>query len=89
MFKNTYCCDEVFLQTILIHSPFFKNLYHQDFDNDQHAIMRLIDWDRGTPYVFRSSDWQEIQNSDLLFARKFDPEIDSEIIEKIASKYGS
>lgn len=80
VFKFTYCCDEVFMQTLLINSPY------KEFDNDPHAIMRLIDWNRGKPYTFRAADYDELCESDMLFARKFDASIDSEIIEMIMEK---
>lgn len=79
-FRKVLLCDEVFLHTMFINSPFSNNLYWPQFDNNQHAIMRLIDWKRGNPYIFRKSDFGEIMSSDLLFARKFDMEIDDEII---------
>ena len=83
VFKFTYCCDEVFMQTLLINSPYKENLYHKEFDNNPHAIMRLIDWNRGKPYTFRASDYDELCESDMMFARKFDASIDSEIIKMI------
>lgn len=82
-FRYTFCCDEVFLQTLLICSPYIDNLYHKEFDNDLHAIMRLIDWNRGKPYTFRLSDYDELCESDMMFARKFDSSVDKEIIKKI------
>lgn len=86
-FKYTYCCDEVFLQTLLISSPYVENLYHKNFDNDLTAIMRLIDWSRGKPYTFRMSDYDDLCESNMLFARKFDSNVDSEIIEAIENKF--
>jgi hypothetical protein len=47
--------------------------------------MRLIDWNRGTPYTYRLPDFDELMNSDCLFARKFDMNVDARIVEKIAS----
>lgn len=87
VFKYSYCCDEVFMQTLLINSPYKNNLYHKEFDNDPHAIMRLIDWNRGKPYTFRLSDYDELCESDMMFARKFDPVIDKEIVEKIYKNF--
>lgn len=83
VFKFTYCGDEVFLQTLFIDSPYKNNLYHKEFDNDPHAIMRLIDWNRGKPYTYRMADYDELCKSDMMFARKFDSNIDKEIVEKI------
>ena len=80
VFKNTLCCDEVFLQTIVHNSPFKTQLYHTEYDDSQEAMMRLIDWDRGTPYVFQSCDKEQLLNSPMIFARKFDCEVDKDII---------
>lgn len=73
------------MQTLLINSPYKNNLYHEEFDNDIHAIMRLIDWNRGDPCVFRLSDYEELAQSDMMFARKFDSNIDTEIVKRISS----
>ena len=85
VFKFTECCDEVFLQTIVNQSEFKEKLYHKEYDNDLHAIMRLIDWNRGTPYIFRSVDKEILKETDMLFARKFDCTVDREIIDYICS----
>lgn len=80
VFRYTFCCDEVFIQTLLIRSPYKDNRYWMAMDNDMHAIMRLIDWTRGTPYVFRMNDKEELMSSEMMFCRKFDERIDSDII---------
>lgn len=89
VFKNTICCDEIFIQTILINSNFKEKLYHKKFDNDIHSIMRLIDWNRGKPYTFREKDFQELKSSDMLFARKFQCEIDAKIVDEIYNEVNS
>ena len=86
VFNKTICCDEVFLQTILMNSAFKENLYHKESDGDYVAIMRMLDWDRGTPYTWLKKDYEELINSEFLFARKFSETIDSEIIDKIFKK---
>lgn len=86
VFKNTSCADEVFLQTIIDNSDFKNNLYYKKYDNDPRAIMRLIDWQRGKPYIFRECDFQELMNYEMLFARKFDAKVDSEIVIKIRER---
>ncbi len=80
-FKYTFCADEVFLQTIVYNSDFKSNLYKPQ-DNEP-ASRRLIDWNRGNPYVFRIEDIDMINNSNCLFARKFDNEVDTDIINEI------
>lgn len=82
-FRFTQNSDELVFQTIVMDSPYKHNLYHPKFDNDYQACVRYIDWNRGTPYVFRNSDYEELIKSTGMFARKFDEKIDKEIIEKI------
>ena len=86
VFKFTECCDEVFLQTIVNQSKFKERLYHKSYDNDLHAIMRLIDWERGTPYIFRSEDKKLLEETDMLFARKFDCMVYKGIVNYVAEK---
>ncbi|MGN0524127.1 MAG: beta-1,6-N-acetylglucosaminyltransferase [Eubacterium sp.] len=82
-FKHTLIPDEFFVQTILINSEYGSKLYMPGCNNNHKACMRLIDWERGNPYVWRSEDLEEIMASPCMFARKFDMDIDSEIIDKI------
>lgn len=87
-FKYSYCCDEVFLQTLVYNSTYKNKLFYSGFDNDYVSIQRLIDWDRGNPYVFRRVDFKEIENSDMMIARKFQSDVDLEIIEKVKKRFG-
>lgn len=82
-FNYSYCSDEVFLQTMFVNSEFKDNVYMKNQNNNQLAAARLIDWDRGNPYVFKSSDFDEIINSPAMFARKFDLNVDKDVIYKI------
>ena len=82
-FKMTRASDESFLP-LLVHNSIFKNkLYCKSFDGDMHANMRFIDWKRGDPYLFKTENYEELIHSDLLFARKFDEQIDNKIIMKL------
>lgn len=51
--------------------------------NDYTACLRYIDWNRGNPYVFRKDDYNELMSAKHMFARKFDENIDTEIIDMI------
>ena len=83
VFRYTHCADEIFLQTLLVNSNFKENLYHKEYDNNQCAIMRYIDWERGCPYTFRKEDFDLLINSGMCFARKFSEKVDVEVVEKI------
>ena len=84
-FKYTLCADEVFLQTMVNKLHFRNNIfvYDKKHPGSNLDIMRFIDWKRGNPYVFRSNDFEQLTSSPCLFARKFDINIDKEIIDKI------
>ena len=43
----------------------------------------MIDWKRGNPYVWRNQDYEELMNAPHLFARKFDENVDREVIDRI------
>lgn len=88
VFNYSYCCDEVFLQTMFVNSPFKNNLYMPDCNNNQLACARYIDWERGNPYTFRINDFNDIISSEAMFARKFSMETDSQIIFKIRDYIG-
>jgi glycosyltransferase len=86
--KVKFCknSDELILQTFLY--PIYKDydLYYRGFDSNHISILRYIDWDRGSPYVWRLKDYDQLCESPFLFARKFDETIDNKIILKIYNK---
>lgn len=75
MYKFTKCADEVFLHTLAWNSNFR--------DRIQPDSKRLIDWKRGRPYTFRTEDFDALMNSSSLWARKFNEDLDPEIVQKI------
>ncbi len=88
IFKFSYCCDEIFLQTLVFNSKFKKNVYNQKLENNHiDSIKRYIDWERGGPYIFREKDFDDLIKSEALFARKFDINIDKKIVNKIFEYY--
>lgn len=84
-FRFSFCGDEVFLQTLLWNSDYRNRLYNAQ-DNESLS-RRLIDWKRGKPYVFKISDIDMLEESSCIFARKFDKEVDFNIIELINSRH--
>lgn len=80
-FWGTYCADEVFLPTIVYNFGLMANV-----TKEMPAHKRLIDWKRGNPYVYRMDDYQLLMDTSCMFARKFDWEVDSQIIEVISKK---
>lgn len=74
-FKYTHCADEIFLQTIAMRSELRETICS--------VGVRYIDWRRGNPYTFRLEDYDELINSEMLFARKFSSSVDEEVIDKL------
>lgn len=85
-YRYSFCGDEVFLQTFVYNSVHRNNLYNKNFNNDYYSCMRLIDWERGNPYVYRITDFDQLINSEYLFARKFDYDIDSAIVKELEKR---
>lgn len=77
-FKHTRCADEIWLQTLLM-----SKLHMTSIINDH---LRYVDWNSGPEYprILRSSDAKMINGSSALFARKFDLEVDAEIIDALS-----
>lgn len=74
-FRFSGCADEIFLHSLAMASPYRESIV----DNS----LRAIDWDRGTPYVYREEDVEGLLASDCLFARKFDSNVDQGAIDSI------
>lgn len=80
VFGCSFCADELFVQTMVFNSPFKQKLYIPCQDGlktygEEYAClanMRKIDWNRGTPYTFVESDFEEIVASPYMFVRKVD-----------------
>ncbi len=70
-YRNTLCADEVFVQTLIMNSPFRDTVY--SVGDLYKGCGRMIDWDRGTPYTWGrdNEDYAYLMKCDKLFARKF------------------
>ncbi len=78
-FKLVWGSDEIVFQTILYNSK-----YREDMVNDN---LRYIDWSEGkpSPATFTIKDAEKLTASGKLFARKFNPAIDSAILDYLDS----
>jgi hypothetical protein len=76
-FRYAYIPDEHFFQIIIMNS----DLKHEVINDN----LRLIIW-KGPPVIFTANDVEILIKSQKLFARKFDIEIDSEILDIIDSQ---
>lgn len=74
-FRFTQFSDEIFFQTLV-------NILNIKIDN---TSLRYVDWEKGPdrPRTLRIDDYQSVMNSNSLFARKFDPDIDNTVIDLI------
>ncbi len=78
-FHHTLNGDELFLQCVASTAPFADRIVKDD-------NLRLIDWQRTefggcSPHTFTMADKDMLLASDRLFARKFDPNVDAQIID--------
>lgn len=73
-FKHTWACDELIFQTILLNSPL------KDTVVNNH--LRYIKFKRGDsrPKTLTMADASELMISGMLYARKFDSNVDEEIL---------
>ena len=80
-YRYTRSPDEIFLQTLIENSVFKEHLYNKEYNDNYDSCKRLIKWDGKKPYVFKSDDYDELDNSSMFFARKFDENEDGMIID--------
>ena len=87
IYAYTILSDECFLQTLVYNSDFYDKVFKRNEHDTGH--MRLIDWHRGKPYIYIKNDYNELMQSEMLFARKFDAKIDADIIDAVYDKVTS
>ena len=93
VFRHTSTCDEIFLATLVWGSPYREKLFVKEPVENQKIVnlsnMRFIDWTRGEsirhPWTFRAGDMELLMSVPHLWARKFDEQVDPQIIEMIYS----
>ena len=90
LFADTYCSDEMFVQTEIVTSPFRDTLAPNAFANDYASCLRYIDWERGNPYTFRDADFDELiaAPDTALFARKFDYKSSPDVVDRLFAHFG-
>lgn len=90
IFSNTYCPDEMFLQTEIMNSPFRGTLPPAAFENNYASCLRYIDWQRGNPYTFTDADLDELLAAPetALFARKFDYRSSPGVVDALFDHFG-
>jgi hypothetical protein len=81
--KYTQVVDEIFFQTILLNSK-NDSLVNSIVNND----LTFIKWIQGNahPEIITSDDFEALRSSDVLYARKFDTNIEARILDLIDEK---
>ncbi len=76
-YRTVHCPDELFFQTIILHSPFA--------DSVESASGVYADWSAGgaSPKLLTTADFDRIAASGAWFARKFDMERDCRVLDLI------
>lgn len=91
-FSCGYCVDELFIHTLAINSRFKDKIFIidgiNDREEDRQGNLRYINWWAGNPKVWRIEDKKELleaKKSGYIFSRKFDEEVDKDIVDYIVS----
>ena len=82
-FEHTLIPDEMYFQTVLMNSKYRDNVVSEFIKES------VWDWEghSGThPLIYGARDFDKLKNSDKLFARKFDTDVDYEILDAIDKK---
>lgn len=82
-FYQSVTADELFLQCVTMSSPYRDAVVPMS--------LRLVDWNRTehggcSPHTFTMEDYDMIDASDMLWARKFDPDIDRGIVDALYAR---
>ncbi|KGE14155.1 beta-1,6-N-acetylglucosaminyltransferase [Sphingobacterium deserti] len=68
-YNYTFCADEIFVQTACWNSRFREQIY--DMTHEGNGSQRFIQWRDNQLIDWEVKDFDTLQRSDLLFARKF------------------
>lgn len=71
-----------------MNSKFKESLVNNNFCDNYETIQYCIDWNRESPYVFKKEDISLLEDSNMCFARKFDMNIDDQIVSLIKNNVG-
>ncbi|MDH6355385.1 hypothetical protein M2132_001726 [Dysgonomonas sp. PH5-45] len=80
-FKYTFCTEEIFFQTIVMNSPFGKNVTNNP--------LRYIVWEvrnGNFPANLDEQDEEAIRQSDAIFARKFESPVSDGLLSNIKKR---
>lgn len=84
-FTHTFVPDECVIQTVVWNSPFRDHLY--SLESEEKGNLRCIGWRNDELYDWTAADFDTLNTSGALFARKFNSK-DPVFIERIAALSG-
>ena len=71
-------------------SFFFATVvYNSEFRNRiENSLYRFTSWEEGrwNPNILTSDDLKELEGSNCIFARKFDLDVDSEVLDRLQER---
>ncbi len=82
IYKDSFCCDEIVVQTYLWHSPFRENIY--DSTKEMRGCKRYIPWENNQLLDITAKHLPHLVESEALFARKFnysDPQFIQQVLD--------
>ena len=86
-FRYSWCCDEVYKHLLILNSDFREKIFVStgvnDRKDDRQGNARYINWWDGSPKTWTIADKEELieaKERGYLFTRKFDENLDNEII---------
>lgn len=87
-FNHTFIPGEAAIHTLIWASSYRDTIVNAEINGYKDKTMRLISFSRGRvrrgePYMWQAKDFNELINSNMLFARKFDEVIDMEVVNKL------
>ncbi len=86
-YRYTQCPDEHFIQMYAMSSEFCHKLYRND--KNEYDNMRYIEFNTelsAHPMTFQTGDIDKLLNSTKYFARKFDENVDFNVVEELYTK---
>ena len=78
--KFTWGTDEFFFATVVYNSEFRNRI--------ENSLYRFTSWEEGrwNPNILTSDDLKELEGSNCIFARKFDLDVDSEVLDRLQER---
>lgn len=81
-YRNSFCSDELYKQTVCWNSSFRENIY--DALDEGRGCMRHIGWKNNQLAEFTMADLDKLKQSEAMFGRKFSSK-QAEVAEAVAS----